>query len=76
MESGYCGIRWAQYPSDAVSFTISGKRVGNKIYQSDVPKNTNQNISYIALPFGVFMIIISTVRCEKDFQIFIFDTYV
>ena len=24
MESGYCGIRWAQYPSEAVSFTISG----------------------------------------------------
>ena len=25
MESGYCGIRWSQYPSDAVSFTISGE---------------------------------------------------
>ena len=24
MESGYCGIRWSQYPNDAVSFTLSG----------------------------------------------------
>ena len=25
MESGYCGIRWSQYPNDAVSFTVSGQ---------------------------------------------------
>ena len=24
MESGDCGIRWSQYPNDAVSFTLSG----------------------------------------------------
>ena len=24
MESGYCGIRWSQYPNDMVSFTMSG----------------------------------------------------
>ncbi|XP_023322170.1 uncharacterized protein LOC111696699 [Eurytemora carolleeae] len=24
MSSGYCGIRWSQYPSDSVSFTLSG----------------------------------------------------
>ena len=32
MESGYCGIRWSQYPSDAVSFTISGDCHHDLIY--------------------------------------------
>ena len=35
MESGYCGIRWSQYPSDAVSFTISGDVI--KIFISVLP---------------------------------------
>ena len=40
MESGYCGIRWSQYPSDAVSFTVSGD-VTMPPSQSHLPLFTN-----------------------------------
>ena len=42
MESGYCGIRWSQYPSDAVSFTISGDCHHDLIYLTFVHKSVLQ----------------------------------
>ena len=54
MESGYCGIRWAQYPSDAVSFTISGRDVKGFIR---VKLFLRESLDYSIFQLGVKLVI-------------------
>ena len=60
MESGYCGIRWAQYPNDMVSFTLSGdasdltstspKDVKSVVYGDDTKSGCPYD--YVRIPGG------------------------